>query len=122
MHPLFAHALLRSSVFESWNLNSEIQINAITEGVSSDALGTLQYFSHILNRHAQQLKDSIRALCKLAERSSQASNGVQAETLMPQAALACRKARRLSSASDVASNLGSAAPTVLLPEGSLGRL
>jgi type IV secretory pathway VirB3-like protein len=47
-------------------------------------LGTLQYFSNILNRHAQQLQDSTRALCKLAERSGQGFDGDKAQRSMPE--------------------------------------
>lgn len=84
--PLFAHAAF--SEVQLLNLMAsriQIQINSITEGVLADALGTLQYFSNILNRHAQQLKDNIRALLKLAERSSQGLNGVRAESPMRKA-------------------------------------
>jgi hypothetical protein len=59
-----------------------MQIDAIAEGVSADALGTFQYFSNILHRHAQQLTDSTRAFCKLIDQSNQGSNGVRAESPM----------------------------------------
>ncbi|KAJ5129352.1 uncharacterized protein N7515_005391 [Penicillium bovifimosum] len=74
---LFTHAAFSEVQFLNL-LESKIetQINSITEGVSADELlGTLQYFFHILNRHAQQLNDSTRALSKLAERSNQALDG-----------------------------------------------
>ncbi|KAI9645983.1 hypothetical protein NHQ30_005421 [Ciborinia camelliae] len=69
-------------------------LNAPGTGVSlhargasyADALGAFQYFFNILNRHAQQLKDSTRALCKLAEQSSQ-GNKSEVEDLMPKSAL-----------------------------------
>ncbi|KAL2833319.1 hypothetical protein BDW59DRAFT_138472 [Aspergillus cavernicola] len=72
--PLFAHAAFSEVQFLNlMESRIQFQINAITEGLPADALGTLQYFFNILNRHAQQLKDSTRALCKLAERSSQSA-------------------------------------------------
>ena len=82
--PLFAHAAFSEVQFLNL-MESKIhtQVNKIAEGVPADALGTLQYFSNILNRHTQQLMDSTRALCKLTERSNQGSNGVSAEGLMP---------------------------------------
>ena len=81
--PLFAHAAFSEVQFLNlMESRIQIQIYTITEGVPGDALGTLQYFSSILNRHAQQLKDSTRALRKLAERSSQGLNGVRAESPM----------------------------------------
>lgn len=82
--PLFAHAAFSEVQFLNlMNTRIQIQINTIVEGVPADALGTLQYFSNILDRHAQQLKDSTRALCKLAERSSQGLNGAKTESPMP---------------------------------------
>lgn len=80
--PLFTHAAF--SEIQFLNLvesRIQIQINAIVEGDSTDALGTLQYFSNILNRHAQQLKDSTFALYKLAERSSQTFCRARTESL-----------------------------------------
>lgn len=70
--PLFAHAAFSEVQFLNL-MESKIQaqINDIAEGVSPDAYGTFQYFSGILNRHTVQLKDSTRALNKLAERSIQ---------------------------------------------------
>lgn len=86
--PLFAHAAFSEVQFLNLlETRIQIQIKTITEGVPADTLGTLQYFSNILNRHAQQLKDSTRALCKLAERSSQGMNGAKAESCMPNSAL-----------------------------------
>ncbi|RAL14030.1 uncharacterized protein BO97DRAFT_469319 [Aspergillus homomorphus CBS 101889] len=76
--PLFAHAAFSEVQFLNL-LESRIhvQINAIAEGVVSDALGVLHFFSNILNRHAEQLRDSTRALYKLAERSTQDLNGAR---------------------------------------------
>jgi hypothetical protein len=69
--PLFAHAAFSEVQFLNlMESRIQIQITAIAQGVPADALGNLQYFN-ILNRHAQQLKHSTRALCKLAERSNQ---------------------------------------------------
>ncbi|GJP96439.1 fungal Zn(2)-Cys(6) binuclear cluster domain family protein [Aspergillus niger] len=78
--PLFAHAAFSEVQFLNL-MESRIQkqVNSIVEGLSTDALGTLQYFSNILNRHAQQLKDSTRALFKLTERSSQGLDGTRVE-------------------------------------------
>ncbi|GKU13459.1 unnamed protein product [Fusarium langsethiae] len=85
--PLFAHAAFSEVQFLNlMESRIQIQINSIAEGLPADALGTFQYFSNILNRHCQQLKDSIRALYKLAERSGQGSNGVKAESPMPKSA------------------------------------
>lgn len=82
--PLFAHAAFSEVQFLNlMESRIQIQMNAITEGVKADALGTFQYFSNVLNRHAQQLKDSTHALCKLAERSNQGLNGIKAESPMP---------------------------------------
>jgi hypothetical protein len=70
--PLFAHAAFSEVQFLNlMESRIQIQISAIAQGVPVDALGNLQYFFNILNRHAQQLKDSTRALLKLAERSNQ---------------------------------------------------
>ncbi|TVY55718.1 hypothetical protein LCER1_G002772 [Lachnellula cervina] len=83
--PLFAHAAFSEVQFLNLMASRiQTQTNAIAEGVPADALGNFQYFSNTLNRHAQQLKDSTRALCKLAERSSQ---GVRAESPMPRNAV-----------------------------------
>jgi Mg2+ and Co2+ transporter CorA len=86
--PLFAHAAFSEVQFLNlMESRVQIQIDNITQGILADALGTLQYFSNILNRHAQQLKDSTRALRKLAERSGQGLNGVRAENPMPKIAV-----------------------------------
>ncbi|KKP06490.1 hypothetical protein THAR02_01448 [Trichoderma harzianum] len=58
--PLFAHAAFSEVQFLNLiESRIQIQINTIVEGVSTDALGTLQYFSNILTRHAQQLKSNL---------------------------------------------------------------
>ncbi|KAK2825695.1 hypothetical protein FQN49_007459, partial [Arthroderma sp. PD_2] len=86
--PLFTHAAFSEVQFLNLMESSiQTQINTIAEGVPADVLGTLQYFSNILNRHAQHLKDSIRAICKLAERSSQGLYGVKAENMTPKSAI-----------------------------------
>jgi hypothetical protein len=86
--PLFAHAAFSEVQFLNlMESRIKIQIKTVAEGVSADALGTFQYFSTILNRHAQQLKDSTRSLCKLAERSNQGLNGLKVETPMPKRAV-----------------------------------
>ncbi|KAK1751456.1 hypothetical protein QBC47DRAFT_351615 [Echria macrotheca] len=73
--PLFAHAAFSEVQFLNL-MESRIQeqIGAITEDVPADALGTLQHFSNILNRHAHQLNDSTRAFCKLMERGNQGNS------------------------------------------------
>ncbi|RDW79836.1 hypothetical protein BP6252_04474 [Coleophoma cylindrospora] len=82
--PLFAHAAFSEVQFLNlMESRIQVQIDTIAEGVPADVLGSFQYFSNILNRHAQQLKDSTRALCKLVERSSQGSNGVKVESPIP---------------------------------------
>lgn len=109
--PLFAHAAFSEVQFLNlMESRIQIQINAILQGVPADALGTFQYFSNILNRHAQQLKDSTRALCKLAERSSQGSNGVKVEIPMPKSAVPPDPSigtRRQSSETETVKNVGS---------------
>ena len=86
--PLFAHAAFSEVQFLNlMESRVQIQIDTITQGILADALGTLQYFSNILNRHAQQLKDSTRALRKLAERSCQGLNGARAENPTPKTAV-----------------------------------
>ena len=79
--PLFAHAAFSEVQFLNL-IESRIQsqIDLIVEGLPTDALGTLQYFSNILNRHSQQLKDSTRALSKLAERNRQRLNQIQVDS------------------------------------------
>ncbi|UKZ83206.1 hypothetical protein TrVFT333_011011 [Trichoderma virens FT-333] len=82
--PLFSHAAFSEVQFLNLiESRIQIQINTIVEGVSTDALGTLQYFSNILNRHAQQLKDSTLVLNKLAERSNQMFGRARAESPLP---------------------------------------
>lgn len=83
--PLFAHAAFSEVQFLNlMESRIQIQINTIVEGVPADALETLQYFSTILNRHAEQLRNNIRAISKLAERSSsQVSHEAKAESPMP---------------------------------------
>jgi len=109
--PLFAHAAFSEVQFLNlMESRIQIQINTIAEGVPADALGTFQYFSNILNRHAQQLKDSTRALCKLAERSSQGLNGVRAESPMPKSAVPPglgMGTRRQTSETETVRNVGS---------------
>lgn len=86
--PLFAHAAFSEVQFLNlMETRIQIKINTISEGIPADALETLQYFSNILNRHAQQLKDSTRALCKLAERSGEGFNRAKAEGSMPESAV-----------------------------------
>ena len=76
--PLFAHSAFSEVQFLNL-MESRIQeeTNTITEGVSVNAVATFQYFSNILGRHAQQLKDSTRALNKLTERNIQSLNGTR---------------------------------------------
>ncbi|KAJ3580212.1 hypothetical protein NPX13_g352 [Xylaria arbuscula] len=71
--PLFAHAAFSEVQFLNL-MGSKIcaQTDTIVEGVSANTLETFQYFGKILNRHAQQLKDTLRALQKLVERSDPA--------------------------------------------------
>lgn len=81
--PLFAHAAFSEVQFLNlMESRIQIQINTIAEGIPDDALGTFQYFSNILSRHAQQLKDNTRTLHSLAERSGQRLNGIRAESPM----------------------------------------
>ncbi|CAG8410499.1 unnamed protein product [Penicillium salamii] len=86
--PLFAHAAFSEVQFLNL-MESKIQtqINTIAEGIPADTLGTLQFFYNILNRHAQQLKDSTRALYNLAERSSQGLDGVKPENPISKSAV-----------------------------------
>ncbi|CAG8278592.1 unnamed protein product [Penicillium salamii] len=86
--PLFAHAAFSEVQFLNlMETKIQIQINTIAEGIPADTLGTLQFFYNILNRHTQQLKDSTRALCKLAERSSQGLDGIKPEIPMSKIAV-----------------------------------
>lgn len=81
--PLFAHAAFSEVQFLNlMESRIQIQISTIAEGVSADALRTLQYFGDILNQHAQQMKDSTRALCKLADRCGQGPNWAKGESSM----------------------------------------
>jgi hypothetical protein len=81
--PLFAHAAFSEVQFLNlMESRIRMQTDAIAEGVSADALGTFQYFSNILDRHARQLTDTTRAFCKLFGQSNQGSNGVRAESPM----------------------------------------
>ncbi|KAF2665941.1 hypothetical protein BT63DRAFT_434002 [Microthyrium microscopicum] len=76
--PLFAHSAFSEVQFLNlMESRIQIQMTRTAEGIPADALETLQYFSNILNRHAQQLRDSIRALYKLAECGSPGLNGVK---------------------------------------------
>ncbi|KAK9774612.1 putative CorA metal ion transporter [Seiridium cardinale] len=73
--PLFAHSAFSEVQFLNlMESRIQMQMAAIAEGVPDDALGTLQYFTDILDRHAKQLQDSRRALGKLIESSGQAWN------------------------------------------------
>ena len=86
--PLFAHAAFSEVQFLNlMETKIQIQINTIAEGIPADTLGTLQFFYNILNRHTQQLTDSTRALCKLAERSSQELDGIKPEIPMSKSAV-----------------------------------
>ncbi|KAB8257971.1 hypothetical protein BDV32DRAFT_151784 [Aspergillus pseudonomiae] len=105
--PLFAHAAFSEVQFLNL-MESKIQtkIDTIVQEVPADALGTLQYFSNILDRHAQQLKDSIRALCRLAERGGQGMNGVKVESQIPQSAVQLGLHRQISE-TEMIRNIGS---------------
>ncbi|RAK77164.1 uncharacterized protein BO72DRAFT_468737 [Aspergillus fijiensis CBS 313.89] len=83
--PLFAHAAFSEVQFLNL-LESKVQaqINAIADGVpADDALGVLHFFSNMLQRHAGQLKDSTRALYRLAERSSPDLTGMRSLSPLP---------------------------------------
>ncbi|KAK2600213.1 hypothetical protein QQS21_005009 [Conoideocrella luteorostrata] len=85
--PLFAHAAFSEVQFLNLIESTvQTQVDAIVKGVLTDTLGTLQYFSNILNRHAQQLQDSTVALCKLAERKYHLLNENKVEPLPPKSA------------------------------------
>ncbi|KAH8666555.1 hypothetical protein BX600DRAFT_461982 [Xylariales sp. PMI_506] len=84
--PLFAHAAYSEAQFLNL-MESKIQIHisGIAEGIAEDVFGTFQYFSNLLNRHAQLLQDSLCALRRLVERSrssprTQAASGNITET------------------------------------------
>ncbi|KAI1741753.1 hypothetical protein F4680DRAFT_414935 [Xylaria scruposa] len=80
--PLFAHAAFSEVQFLNlMESKIQVQINAIVEGVPANTLETLQYFSNILNRHAQQIKDSERAFRRLVERCCQGSTEFRADIL-----------------------------------------
>lgn len=84
--PLFAHAAFSEVQFLNlMESRIQIQMNSTDEGISTNMLGTFQYFSNILNRHSRQIKDTHRALSKLVERSAQAQalNRVKLEIPMP---------------------------------------
>ncbi|KAI0441440.1 hypothetical protein F4803DRAFT_418273 [Xylaria telfairii] len=82
--PLFAHAAFSEVQFLNlMESKIQVQINAVVEGVPTHTLETFQYFSDILHRHAQQLKDSERALRKLTERCRQGSTEFRVETPKP---------------------------------------
>lgn len=86
--PLFTHAAFSEVQFLNlMESRIRIQIDAIAGGVSADALGTFQYFSTILDRHARQLSESTRALCKLIDQSNQGSNSARAESPTPGSAV-----------------------------------
>lgn len=107
--PLFAHAAFSEIQFLNlMESRIRMQIDAIAGGVSADALGTFQYYSNILDRHAQQLTESTRALCKLINQSNQRSNGVRAESPMPRSAVPPSiSMRRQTSETDTTRNMGS---------------
>lgn len=85
--PLFAHAAFSEAQFLNlMESRIQAQINTVAEGAPGDALGTFQYFSNVLNRHAQQLKDSIRAVCKLAEQSPRGLKGARMSSPTPHGA------------------------------------
>lgn len=108
--PLFAHAAFSEVQFLNLVEDKiQTQIYSMDEGISSDALVTFQYFATVLNRHAQQLKDSIRALNKLAERGNPGSNMPRAESpLPPSPAAGLAQRRQMSDLDpDVARAMGS---------------
>ena len=78
--PLFAHAAFSEVQFLNL-MDSSIQkeMSAVTEAAAADTVAAFQYYSNILNRHAQQLKESTQALCRLSERSGQSSGGLRVE-------------------------------------------
>jgi pseudouridine-5'-monophosphatase len=86
--PLFAHAAFSEVQFLNlMESRIQIQIDLIVAKHPADALETLQYFTNILNRHAQQLKESARVLCKLVERTRQGSNSGRVESMTTKVAL-----------------------------------
>lgn len=66
--PLFAHAAFSEVQFLNL-MESRIQahINTIADDLPANILESLQYFSNILERHTQQLKDSSTALGTLGD-------------------------------------------------------
>lgn len=104
--PMFAHVAFSEVQFLNlMESRIQIQISTIIEGVPADALGTFQYFSTILNRHAEQLKNTTRALRKLTEQSSPGLNGVKAESSIPTGPII--GTRWQGSETETARNLGS---------------
>ena len=82
--PLFTHAAFSEVQFLNLiESRINIQMDAIAQGLPVDALGSLQYFCNILDRHAQQLKDCTHALCKLVERHIQGLDEGKSETRAP---------------------------------------
>lgn len=108
--PLFAHAAFSEVQFLNLiESRINIQINAIAHGVPADALGTLQYFYNMLNRHAQQLKDSTRAIGVLSGRRNP-SLDVRADEQTPNGTVpmgAGRGRRQQTSEADTARSVGS---------------
>ncbi|KAH8431047.1 uncharacterized protein LDX57_008708 [Aspergillus melleus] len=109
--PLFTHAAFSEVQFLNlMESRINIQINTITQGVPADALETLQYFYNILNRHAQQLKDSTQAIYRLAERGSHGLEDVKIDNHIPKGAVpmgAGRGRRRQTSETETARTVGS---------------
>lgn len=82
--PLFVHAAFSEVQFLNlMESRIQVQTDAIAVGVSTDAVATFEYLYGILNRHATQMKDSTRAIFRLAERSSQGFSGIKAESGWP---------------------------------------
>ncbi|KAJ4147069.1 hypothetical protein LMH87_001619 [Akanthomyces muscarius] len=85
--PLFAHAAYSEVQFLNlMQAKIESYIEKMTDAVTTDVLSSLQYFSKILTRHAQQLKHSIFALDRLADRSAQQLHGMKSESTGPRSA------------------------------------
>lgn len=79
--PLFAHSAFSEVQFLNlMESRIQIQMAIILEEVEDGLLGTLQYFSDLLNRHAQQLKDGARALTKLSEYNVRGRNETKPQT------------------------------------------
>jgi Mg2+ and Co2+ transporter CorA len=106
--PLFAHAAFSEVQFLNL-MESRIQnqIDLIVAEHPADALETLQYFTNVLNRHAQQLKESARVLCKLVERTRQGSNGTKVESVTTKVALNSGHSMRFPLETDRAANFSS---------------